>query len=105
MLAEPELRWLMDEAQETFGLTPARTRVLLAVLARDEFTLREIGRATEQSPDSVRAALELLAAREILELRVTGARRGPRAAHLAIAGRRLRFILDAVRLMAEQPTP
>jgi hypothetical protein len=99
MLAPHESEWLREEAQETFGLTPTRARLLPAVLEREQFTLREIARATQQSPESVRGGLELFSAREILEVRLVGARRGPLSAYEAVPARRLTFIFDALRLM------
>jgi hypothetical protein len=102
-----ERRWLEDEAQETFGLTLPRTRILRAVLDQQEpFSIRSIAREVNQGPEAVRLALEMLVARELIDLQATGSLRGPKAACRVTPGRRLRMLFGALRgqLTLEPPT-
>jgi len=102
-LGPAERSWLEVEAQETLGLTAARTRVLAAVLRRDgPFSMRGIGRETGQSAENVRLALELMVARELLELKTLADPHRPKASFLAEPGRRLRMVLAA---LPDSPEP
>lgn len=78
-LTAEQLRWLREEGQETFGLTPIRARMLIAVLERDRFGLRELGRLTNQAPDNTRFNLDYLVARDLVEVRLVGHPRRPKA--------------------------
>lgn len=95
-LTPAERRWLAEEAQETLGLTAVRTKILAAVLDRDEpFSMRGIGRLTGQSAENVRLALDLMVARELIELQAIGHTHRPKASFTASPGRRLRILLGA----------
>lgn len=96
MLLAEERHWLEQEGQETFGLPDARMRTLLAILARETFSLRDIAIATQQTRENVRLAIEAMVARELLEYRALPSPRS-RAPYRIAVGRRLRFILDAAR--------
>jgi hypothetical protein len=94
MLTEPQRRWLQLEAKETLGLTTVRTRILTAVLDRlAPFSMRGIGRETGQSAENVRLALDLMVARELIELLTLADPHRPKASFQAQAGRRLQMIL------------
>ena len=100
MLATAERSWLEEHGEVTLGLTHARVRVLLAVLERDQFSFREIGRAAGQTSEGVRAALDTLTARELIEFYAVGPTRGRNAAYHASPGVRLRLLFD--RLLPNQ---
>lgn len=100
MLTDRERQWLMDEAQDTLGLTALRAKVLMAVLELEYYSIREIGRVTGiQAAEPVRLALEMLIARDLIEVRPTGVRL---KGYQAVPGGRLRFILDAVLAAQER---
>ncbi len=102
MLTERERRWLEEEAQDTLGLTILRAKVLIAVLDHERYSIREIGRATRLAPEQVRRVIEVLFARDLIEVRVVA---DPNEkAYLAVMGGRLRSLLDAV-LAAQERTP
>lgn len=103
MLTDRERQWLVEEAQDTLGLTALRAKVLVAVLDRERYSIREIGRLTGMSPEQVRRAIEMLFARDLIEVRVVA---DPHEkAYLALAGRRLRVLLDAVMAALEKREP
>jgi len=98
-LTESQRRWLEQEAKETFGLTTVRARILAAVLGRLEpFSMRGIGRETGQSAENVRLALELMVARELVELQTLADPHRPKASFKAHPGRRLQMILATLEL-------
>ncbi len=104
-LTPAQRQWLQDEAQETLGLTLVRTRILSAVLDRTEpFSMRGIGRDTGQSAENVRLALDLMVARELVELQTLADPRRPKASYIAQPGRRL-LILFATIDQAPAPLP
>lgn len=102
MLTDRERQWLVEEAQDTLGLTALRAKVLIAVLDCEDYSIREIGRSTGIQSEPVRLAIEMLIARDLIEVRPTGVRR---KGYQAVAGGRLRFILDAVLAAQERRTP
>lgn len=93
-LTAAERQWLLEEAQDTLGLTDLRVKILVAVLSRERYSIREVARDTEMSPEQVRVAIETLFARDLIEVRSLGTRllKG----YKAVPGQRLRFLLDAV---------
>jgi hypothetical protein len=98
-LTASQRQWLADEAGETLGLTPVRSRILTAILDRTEpFSMRGIGRETTQSAENVRLALDLMVARELIELQTLGDPRRPKASFLALPGRRLRMLFAGLDL-------
>lgn len=103
MLTERERRWLEEEAQDMLGLTMLRAKVLIAVLERERYSIREVGRATQMTPEQVRRAIEMLFARDLIEVRVVADPRRPnQKAYSAVKGGRLRFLLGAVMSALEQ---
>lgn len=102
MLSSEERRWLEEEGQDTFGLPEARMKTLLAILEREAFSLRDIAVATDQTRENVRLAIEAMVSRELIEYRALPPPRSHAPYRISI-GRRLRFILDAVR--ARRPVP
>lgn len=93
MVTPEERRWLVEDAQETLGLTLLRTRVLLAVLERERYGIREVSRATGIGPEQIRVALEMLIARDLIEVRSLG---GRFQGYQAVMGGRLRELLSAI---------
>lgn len=105
-LTPSQRQWLAEEAQETLGLTLVRTRILGAVLDREEpFSMRGIGRDTGQSAENVRLALELMVARELLELQTLADPRRPKASFLARPGRRLLVLFATLDQAPPAPAP
>lgn len=103
MLTDRERRWLEEESQDTLGLTMLRAQVLIAVLERERYSIREVGRATRMTPEQVRRAIEMLFARDLIEVRVIADPRHPyEKAYSAVMGARLRFLLGAVMSALEQ---
>ena len=98
--------WLAHDAHETLGLTTGRTRILAAVLDREElFSFRGIGRLTGHSGENVRLALEQMAARELINLRQVAHPRRPMASFTAELGRRLELIFLSLAPAHSQPPP
>jgi hypothetical protein len=98
-LSTEHLDWLREEAQETFGLTPARAKILVAVLARERFGMLEISRLVRIRPDNLRIALDFMTARELIEVRLISNPRTPKpSAFQATPGKRLLAILSALRV-------
>ena len=96
--------WLTEEAQETLGLTAVRSRILTAILDRTEpFSMRGIGRETAQSAENVRLALDLMVARELIELQTLADPRRPKASFVAAPGRRLRMLFAGLDQQALTP--
>lgn len=93
VLTPEERQWFAEEAQETLGLTALRTKVLMAVLDRERYAIREVSRATGIGPEQIRVALEMLIARDLIEVRSLG---GRFQGYQAVMGGRLRFLLDAI---------
>ncbi len=102
MLKPEERAWLEEQGEDTLGLTRPRVRILLAVLDRAHFSFREIGRAAGQTSEGVRAALDTLASRELVEFYPVGPTKGRNAAYHATSGRRLRLLLDR---LVNHPAP
>lgn len=89
MLSPAERRWLEDEARDTLGLTDLRSKILVAVLDVEAYSYRAIAAQLGTSPDLVRAALEMMAARDLVETRLVGRRRHPNAFESVPGGRLL----------------
>ncbi len=94
-LTPAQIAWLRAEAEDTFGLTKTRADILVGILERDRFGLREIARLVGMTPERVRDALDAMVARELVEVRLVGKPRS-RNAFEAIPGPRLSLIIQAV---------
>jgi hypothetical protein len=64
-----------------------------------------VGRETGQSAENVRLALELMVARELVELRTLAHPHRPKASFAAEPGRRLKLILSTVEAVPPDQPP
>lgn len=95
MLTPSERSWLDNEARDTLGLSDLRAKILIAVLEKDRYSIREVAKEIGSAAEQVRVGLEMLVARDLVESRLVGERFQPRS-YSAVIGGRLRSLLDAV---------